>query len=183
MAGDGQSSEGNFAGDSLSSEIDALGDLVAGNQQLPLVNATAVPRFEAEPGSSIVSGKETNGKNVEGYLTSLDIELPSRGVDYFFSSPRGDPLVTVRPMVTRTFTNLTSALILLGICFGVWLAVWLANRVNRSATLKVIAIGALVIGGLISVVSMTLPIYGLLAIFAAIVLSIHWVSSPVTVTV
>ena len=128
-------------------------------------------------GDRIVLGMDVEGKSAEGYLTSLEIELPERGIDYFFSSPRGNAAVTVRPLVSKTFLKFESAMILFGICLGVWAVVSIGQRVEESKFLRVCAIVGLALAGLISVLSLTLPLYGLLAIGAAIALSIRAISN------
>ena len=124
-------------------------------------------------GDRVVLGKDAEVGDSEGYLTSLEIELPARGVDYYFSSPRGNASVTVRPLVSKTFANLTSAMILIGVSLGVWIVVLIGQRIERSKILRMSAVVGLALAGLISVLTSTLPIYGLLAIVAAIALAIR----------
>ena len=56
---------------------------------------------------------------------------------------------------------------------------WLLMRLWRSSTLRVIATLGLLLGGLISVASMILPVYGLIAIIGSIVLFIDWIIPPI----
>ncbi len=103
-------------------------------------------------------------------LSSLDIEIPERGVSFYFKSPRGKATVTVRPLESRTFSRWLSAVITIGVCLGVWLACWCVIWFWRNSTLRVIANLGLLLGGLASLVFAVLPVYGLLALIAAIVL-------------
>ncbi len=114
------------------------------------------------------------GKLSEASLTSLDIELPQRGVDFYFKSPRGKATVMVRPVESRSFSSGISALITIGIAVGIGLVCWLVLWLSRSKTLRVIGIVALLAAGLISLVTGILPVYGLIALAAAIFFFIDW---------
>ncbi len=48
-------------------------------------------------------------------LVSLDVELPQRGIEYRFTTPRGDIEITARAVSRQTLTTLTR--------FGIFLAV------------------------------------------------------------
>ena len=129
--------------------------------------------------SVVVGGVALDGITAGPSLTSLDIELPARGTDYFFKSPRGKATVVVRPLRSRTFSRWASLAITIGVCLGAWMLGWLLMRLWRSSTLRVIATLGLLLGGLISVASMILPVYGLIAIIGSIVLFIDWIIPPI----
>ncbi len=109
-------------------------------------------------------------------LNSLDIELPSRGVSFYFKSPRGKVNVTARPLETRFISRWKSAVMGIAIGFLAWLGCWIAIRISRQSTLRLLAKVGLFIGGLISITSGTLPIYGLIALVAALVLFTEGIS-------
>ncbi len=118
-------------------------------------------------------------------LNSLDIQLPSRGVSFYFKSPRGKVNVTARPLETRFISRWKSAAIGIAIGLLAWLGCWIVMRISRQSTLRLLAKVGLFIGGLISITSGTLPIYGLLALVAASVLFTEGISrlfTPQTVT-
>ncbi|MFT7634179.1 MAG: hypothetical protein ACI87E_005238, partial [Mariniblastus sp.] len=94
------------------------------------------------------------------------------GVDFYFKSPRGKATVIVRPLETRSISRWMSILITLAISIGFCLAAWIVYRMCQVRTLRFLAIAALFIAGLISLGTTTLPIYGLLAVVAAVIMLI-----------
>jgi hypothetical protein len=112
-------------------------------------------------------------------LSSLEIELPERGLDFYFKSPRGKATVVVRPIEARSFSGWISVLITLGVCLGLWLIGWVVFRICKSSTMRVLATGGLLLAGLLSLVTAMLPVYGLLAVVASIVLFIDWSAQSV----
>lgn len=112
-------------------------------------------------------------------LTSLDIQLPARGADFFFKSPRGKAKVTVRPLETRSFTRWTSAIITIAVCVGVWVACWFVLWLRRFTTARALTTLLLLLAGLMSLVSSVLPVYGLLAVATAFVLFVDWLTNSV----
>jgi len=112
-------------------------------------------------------------------LSSLDIELPERGVDFYFKSPRGKATVMVRPLDTRSFSRWSSVVITLCVCIGAaiacWFLVWLWQHPRR----RLVTTIALLIGGWISLASAFFPVYGLIALSASIVLFIDWATRQI----
>ncbi len=83
-------------------------------------------------------------------LVSLDVELPQRGIEYRFTTPRGDIEITARALSRRTLTTLTR----LGIFLAVLAAMLVVRRLVRGA-----------VGPLLSAkVGMTLAAIGLTGI-------------------
>ena len=138
--------------------------------------ANALP--QASRGVATNAGIDQGDMAVLGSaLSSLDIVLPERGVDFYFKSPRGKASVVVRPIETRSFSRWMSLLITIGVCIGAWVICWSLLRLCRYRKLRVLATAGLLLGGLISLGFAILPIYGLLAIAAAIVLFIDLMQS------
>ena len=106
-------------------------------------------------------------------LSSLDINLPERGVDFYFKSPRGKATVVVRPIETKSFSRWTSLLITLGVCVGGCLICWMLFRLFQNPTLRLFATAGLLLGGVISLALGILPVYGLLAMAGSIALIIN----------
>jgi hypothetical protein len=106
-------------------------------------------------------------------LSSLDINLPERGVDFYFKSPRGKATVVVRPIETKSFSRWTSLLITLGVCVGGCLICWMLFRLFQNPTLRLFATAGLLLGGVISLAFGILPVYGLLAMAGSIALIIN----------
>ena len=106
-------------------------------------------------------------------LSSLDIELPARGVDFYFKSPRGKATVIARPLETRSFSRWMSVGISIGVCVGVVVACWILSWISRKPFLRRSAIVGVLFIGLVSLVSWFLPIYGFIALLGAAILLIH----------
>lgn len=120
------------------------------------------------------TGINPNSPLDDAHLGSLDIDLPERGVDYYFKSPRGKATVMVRPIETRSFSRWMSALITIGVCVAVWGACWLVFAFCRRNSLRIIGLAFLLLAGLVSLVSGVLPVYGLIAVAASIILMVDW---------
>jgi len=106
-------------------------------------------------------------------ITSLDIQLPSRGVDFYFKSPRGGATVTARPVDAQSVSRWFSALVWLAIAVVGWFGGRVMLAIGSRAAAKTIAAWGLLLVGLVSLVTGTLPIYGLLAVCASIVLFVE----------
>ena len=106
-------------------------------------------------------------------LSSLDIELPARGVDFYFKSPRGKATVIARPLETRSFSRWMSVGISIGVCVGVVVACWILSWISRKPFLRRSAIVGVLFIGLVSLVSCFLPIYGFIAVIGSTILLVH----------
>lgn len=112
-------------------------------------------------------------------LSSLDIELPERGVDFYFKSPRGKATVIVRPLDTRSFSRWTSVAVTLGVCLGAAIACWLFAWLWQKPSLRVAITLGLLIGGWISLAAAFLPVYGLISLLAAFILILDWLTRKI----
>ena len=148
-----------------------------------VVNGAAVRGFalsdgdviENEPSKRLALGDEL--KSVLGSsLSSLDIELPERGVDFYFKSPRGKATVIVRPLETRAFSRWMSVATTLGVCLGAGIACWFLAWLWRNRRLRFISTVALLLAGWISLASAFLPVYGLIALVASLILILDWMT-------
>ena len=106
-------------------------------------------------------------------LSSLDIELPARGVDFYFKSPRGKATVIARPLESRSFSRWLSVGISIGVCVGIVVACWIFSWISRKPFLRRSAILCVILMGLISLASWFLPIYGFIALLGSAILLIH----------
>lgn len=159
----------------LAGKAELSGDALADEPIHDLERWDGEPRDPAT-GPALASGLDRDfgwESGVHGMsLSSLNIELPERGVDFYFKSPRGKATVVVRPVESRSFSRWMSVLITLAICVGVSLICWIAFRLCRNPTFRVVATIALLLTGLISLAFGMLPVYGLLAVIGSIVLFI-----------
>jgi hypothetical protein len=62
-----------------------------------------------------------------GYLASLDIELPKRGEEFLFTTPRGDIEITAQSIAQETIDRLTMIAVILVGALVVW---WLSRAVK-----------------------------------------------------
>lgn len=100
-------------------------------------------------------------------LTSLDIELPERGVDFYFRSPRGNVNVTAVPMKQSEFRSWLSLGLVVGLVIILWLTYSIFARTKNTSGR--VALGVVVaFAGLCSMCSGFLPAFGVLAIVASI---------------
>ena len=108
----------------------------------------------------------------DAFMASLDVDLPVRGREYFFTTPRGEVKLSAQGVATRVYQRLYASLAVLAIAAGAWVIYLLCVRLTQTL-LGAIAVGCvLVLLGVISLVQGYLPIYGGLALLAAIVLFI-----------
>ncbi|MEL7496484.1 MAG: hypothetical protein AAFN77_02670 [Planctomycetota bacterium] len=128
---------------------------------------------EIQLGGVLLSGNQSgqlgglDGRAQRVGLASLDIELPERGVDFYFRSPRGNVEVTAVPVKQDEFMSWIS----IGLVIGIVLVVWLFG----SAFMGAKTVGAkagfgfvLTSIGLVSICSGILPIFGMIALVAAV---------------
>ncbi len=139
-------------------------------------------------GETAVAGVPSAGRQVDEIarqdveyaapLSSLDIELPTRGVSYFFKSPRGNSTVTAHPIVDQTFSRWLTVGLALLICVLAWIVYRCFQALNKSSNL-LRTIGFLLLGlvGFVSMLTLTLPVYGILLLLLSILmLGEHWTS-------
>ncbi|MDA7924924.1 hypothetical protein N9B60_05935, partial [Mariniblastus sp.] len=106
-------------------------------------------------------------------LSSLDIKLPERGVDFYFKSPRGKAKVVVRPIESKSVSRWISLLITLSICVGGCLICWMLFRLSQNPILRLFSTALLLLVGVISLTLGILPVYGLLSVAGSIALIIN----------
>jgi hypothetical protein len=98
------------------------------------------------------------------HLASLDVELPSRGQEFFFTTPRGEVQIVAYGVSQPHISRLTQ---LLAVALGVVVLYVLYRILLRvvPTVLRTIA-GAvlLILLGLLSLIAMTFPVFGLVAL-------------------
>ncbi len=153
----GQASQGDrridpFNGEPQSRELKPINQPIDGDFAV----ADAEPQAPAPP--------------ADAYMASLDVDLPLRGREYLFSTPRGDARLTVQGISQRVYQRLTSILLLLvGAAVIFQLYRWSISLIHTVwGAWALVTISTLV--GALSLVNGYLPIYGCLAILAAIVI-------------
>ena len=113
--------------------------------------------------ASVVDGKLQLGLSAAA-IASLDIELPARGADFYFKSLRGNATVSGLAVSQTNFSNWIGAISMIGLCL-VLLVVWrLSHHIAKSTWLRFSGLAILLFAGFLSVVTGTLPLFGLLAL-------------------
>ena len=124
-------------------------------------------------------GSDISGAVLGSSLSSLDIDLPERGVSFYFKSPRGKASVVAMPLETRSFSRWMSVAITLGVCVGVGITCWFLAWLCQKPVLRGFATIGLFLGGLISLTSAFFPVYGLIALAASMVLIFEWLAHSI----
>ena len=106
-------------------------------------------------------------------LSSLDIKLPERGIDFYFKSPRGKAKVVVRPIESQSVSRWISLLITLSVCLGGCLICWMLFRLSQNPILRWFLTVGLLLVGVVSLALGILPVYGLLAVAGTIALIVN----------
>ena len=98
------------------------------------------------------------------HLASLDIQLPERGREYFFTTPRGEVQIEAYG-IRQSHTSRLAQLLVIAIGVSVLVVLYLVLRRLLPVLLSTTA-GAilLILLGLISLITMLLPVLGLAAL-------------------
>jgi hypothetical protein len=121
---------------------------------------------------------DTYGRGVApptGYLASLDVELPVRGVEYLFTTPRGETEITAQSISKESIQRLSMIAGLLVAALCVWLLsrIYTRTRAVRSWTARLLAgTLALVLAGVLLLTGTT-PLYAVLALAAAVAIFVR----------
>jgi len=104
------------------------------------------------------------------FMASLDVDLPVRGREYFFTTPRGQVELSVQGIATKFYQRLYTILAVLVIAAAVWVSYLFCERLTQTRWGTTAIFSGLILFGIISLVQGYLPIYGGLALLAAVVL-------------
>ncbi len=131
-------------------------------QFAPPTSNTQVPRFTAP---ATPAAQAAQGGLTGGFMASLDVELPSYGKEYFFTTPRGEIELSAQGIATQATDRLYSVLTVLGIAALAWL-LWMGIAKLLAKNLGT----ALVCGGLLLIAANLLLLgYLYVAAFALLV--------------
>ncbi len=101
-------------------------------------------------------------------LTSLDVTLPERGVEYLFTTPRGDIQITAQSVSTEQGNRVVGLLAILVGLFALWLAYRIAQAIIARTSQRARAITGVLLG-VVSFIVGVLPILGIIMIVWGIV--------------
>ena len=113
-------------------------------------------------------------------LASLDFELPQRGQVFYFTTPRGKVTITARPLRGELRERLVNATWLLGMVLALLLIVAVVRRLTCSRTGRIVSVIILCGIGLLMVVMLTFPLFGLAMFFGGILLAVDRWQRPST---
>jgi hypothetical protein len=118
-------------------------------------------------GDSIEGINTVPASAIETGLTSLDVALPERGVEYLFTTPRGDIQITAQSVssdqVDRVLglLSLLAVLIALGLAYRIGRAI-VARTSERMLTLVMILLGVMsILGGVLPILGIVLIVWGI----------------------
>ena len=135
-------------------------------------NAGTTPSNRPDQADEFALSQGTVAQPVVAYMASLDVELPQRGREYLFSTPRGNAQLSVQGFSQRVYDRLISILMLLLGAMFIWLVYHLVlHLVHQTWGAKAMVAG-LTLFGILSVIFGFVPFYGCLAILAAIIIAV-----------
>ena len=134
------------------------GGVVRGLQRADQSGPITAPQAAGEPAPA--------GEPLGAGLASLDFTLPTRGSTFYFTAPRGDVVITARPVSVNNLDRMQSLACFFVFAILAWCAVSVVRRAPRST--RFLTAAAFVLGsvGFLMVVTLILPVYGI-ALFAA----------------
>ncbi len=159
-----QAFEGGYGGAAFG-DVGGGGGLAQGSPTLDFA-PSALPNDQ--PASGLADGGLRGA-----YMASLDVELPQRGREVLFMTPRGQISISAQSVSAEVYQRVVSILWILALAVAVWVGYRLYCLAARSRTGRVWLAAFLAIAGAASLLLGILPIYGLLAVFAAIGLFLY----------
>ena len=108
----------------------------------------------------------------ESGLTSLDVDLPERGVEYLFTTPRGDIEIAAQSVAADQVDRALGLLAILGVLIALAFIYRIGRAILARISDRAIAV-MLILLGLISVVGGILPVVGVVMIVVGVVMIIR----------
>lgn len=105
-----------------------------------------------------------------GYLASLDVELPVRGVEYLFTTPRGETEITAQSISEETLSRWSMIAIIIVAALVIALLARIAAHARSNRALRIATSTALIVLGLALLLTGTTPLYAMLTLGASIAL-------------
>lgn len=135
--------------------------------------AQTAPATLSQADRSINVDGATNAEATNaGFMASLDVDLPVRGREYFFTTPRGEVELSAQGVSNKVYQRLYAILAVLAIAAAAWVIYLLCVRLTQTRWGTTAVFGVLILFGVFSLAQGYLPIYGGLALLAAVVLII-----------
>ena len=154
----------------------------SGYAGMPAGPGDGVTVFSGRDPSRLAAGQGVDfdgaaGKPVAAGLASLTVDVPTRGTEFLFTTPRGDIEITAHAVEERFVSHAVRAGLVIGGLFGLWIAVRLAIALWRQLGFW-FQVGVLLVGGLISLATLVLPILGAAATLVGLTLVVSRLRQP-----
>ena len=136
--------------------------------------------FPREYGSQAgeFAGGQIASARIDGTLASLDVEIPNRGQEFLFTTPGNELDLTARSFSKSLTQRLTDIAIAFGVPIGGWILIRLVRSLATHSTGMSLLIAGIAIAGILSLITGTFPVYGLLGLVIAAGLAISsWLRS------
>ncbi len=98
---------------------------------------------------------------IETGLTSLDVALPERGVEYLFTTPRGDIQITAQSVFRDKIDQAVGLLAILAVLIALSLAYRIGRAIIARTSERTLAI-VMILLGVASFISGVLPVFGII---------------------
>jgi len=118
-----------------------------------------------------LSGAAPSDQPQAAFMASLDVELPVRGREYFFTTPRGEVELSAQGVSNKIYQRVYTILAVLAIAAIAWAVYLLSSRLSQTRLGTTVTAIALALFGVYSLLQGYLPTYGLLALLAAAALA------------
>jgi hypothetical protein len=109
----------------------------------------------------LYNGQAVTWSVAEGHLASLDVDLPERGQQFLFTTPRGEIQITAHGFANPVLERLIRLLVILGGAVALWILIRLACWAGPSIRQTIAGAVLLIVFGFGSVVLGILPVVGL----------------------
>lgn len=120
---------------------------------------------------ALPSDTRASSSNRNAFMASLDVDMPQRGQEFLFATPRGDARLSVQGMSQSAYQRiLTIAGLLVAMVLINFLYRLLHAITNRTWGARVLAVSLMIVG-VMSLLAGYLPIYGGVAILFAIIVA------------
>jgi hypothetical protein len=170
---------GSMAGGMFGGDVLARGERAAAGRDMAMggygENAAMLGARPAGPGEAAMPGRTNQAAAAApaGYLTSLDVELPARGREYLFTTPRGETEITAQSISEESLSRLSVIGTIIAAALVVWLLARLYVRTRHNRFVRIASAAALVVVGVALLVTGTTPLYALIALAAAVAILIR----------
>ncbi len=177
----GISSGGALPAEGMGMPGGGMGGMMGGYPELPAIapnnlgsiSSTMAPNGPAVAGiQSAEPPAQGAERSNDGFMASLDVELPVRGREFLFSTPRGDVELSAQGVSHRDYQRLITIGTVLLMAVLLWGAYRLSTRLANNVWGSRSIVTVLTFFGILSLLIGYLPVFGALALLAAVGLAL-----------